>query len=221
MHCVSLHVEETQKGRRSLDQSWRQDINTVIYFCTFKRKQDLLVWTRAPLGSAGGRWCMKWLLCLWVNSNRRKEQREREREVGRTERVVWRCMNKKWGLYFQPLHSGHISPYGAFFTRHALCCLCSTASAYQVLLDDASLILDSWFSDYVPLFCPVCAEQTFPRYWLLMSHVVKRTAEPLLSIEVNLCSTLKWKNNDRHLSRGVLSVTGSADVGSLTLLPHS
>lgn len=43
---------------------------------------------------------------------------------------------------------------------------------------------------------------------LNLTHCEREAASPLLSVEENICSTLTWKGDDRHLSSGVLSVTG-------------
>lgn len=43
---------------------------------------------------------------------------------------------------------------------------------------------------------------------LNLTHCEREAASPLLSVGENICSTLTWKSDDRHLSSGVLSVTG-------------
>lgn len=113
-----------------------------------------------------------------VTEERNKERSGKNRESkggGDIERVVlWRCMNKSEVFIFSH-YTVVTAPYGAFFTLHVWC------TVYEDILDsrdDAHPFLDTWPG--------VCAEQAFPRHWFFSSHVVKRTANPPLLIEVNL-----------------------------------
>lgn len=160
---------------------------------------------------------MKWLLCLWVNSNRRERERERS---GKGQREQWKGRNRssgrgtawtKWSVYFKPLHSGHTSPYGALFTLHVHCCPRSNLylQLQHIMAYQAPQMMQIlfWTHSLVMRFSCSTLFVLNGLFWGTdsLSHMLWKE---LLSIEVNLCSTLTWKDNDRHSSSGVLSVTG-------------
>lgn len=175
----------------------------------------------APLGSTGAD--DVWSSCS-VYGCTVTEERNKDREVERAGRAKegkelkqwsYGAAWTKWGVYFQPLHSGHTSPYGAFFTLHVQCCLCSYLQVTQSLF---------WTRSLVTRFS-CCTLFVLNRLFQGADSLSHMLWEELLSIEVSLCSTLTWKDKDRHLSRGGIEFhRGSADVGSLTMSfshPHS
>lgn len=107
-----------------------------------------------------------------------------------------------------PAHMGHFSHY----MYHAVYTLTYSFSTWWHTRHRGC---KSYFWHLVwwrgPLsFHPVCAEQAFPRHWFFIPHVEKKKERPSqpLSVEVRVCSAHAWKDNGRHLSSGVLSVTG-------------